>query len=578
MKRNLPILFCLVATLALASGGEAAPKTKNLFERRYVLVFANLTRDVDGEKVLSIARRAAVAGYNGLVLGARAGEYIDLVKHTPMQSYTSAFADLRKQTDGLHLALIPYAINPNEVGYAVPELIEAIPCRHTPFLVHDRIAEVVSDPPQLLANPGFEALQGNSPEAWGHDKPGVITFMDDRVKHSGNASVRIQDPGVGDPKNGHGRLWQAVNVRPFRALEFSIWLKTRDLSDTDKLQFYFEGVDGGQPLIYANREAGFGSLVKATQDWTKYTVHFNSASNTKLELFFGIWSRQASGTLWFDDADLHEVGLYHTVRRESLPLTVVSADGAQTYEEGRDFAVHDGRLTIPEGSRIADGAHLELSWYQRAEMIGPPFANASHPRYFEVERAIAEKLDTLFVHPPGFMMTYDEWRVANWDPAGGNVTAGEYVAKTVRQSTELLKQINPHYELYVWSDMFDPNENAVEKYFMANGPLTGSWKGLSKDTVIMTWTGGAKALRFFSDLGMKQMIGGYYSSLGNVKEWLDAIDEVEAKGAEGIDGFMYTTWDDNFTDIEKVAELIKAHGRWHDGAARGDKRKRSERQ
>jgi hypothetical protein len=148
----------------------------------------------------------------------------------------------------------------------------------------------------------------------------------------------------------------------------------------------------------------------------------------------------------------------------------------------------------------------------------------------------------------------------------------------VRQSTELLKQINPHYELYVWSDMFDPNENAVEKYFMANGPLTGSWKGLSKDTVIMTWTGGAKALRFFSDLGMKQMIGGYYSSLGNVKEWLDAIDEVEAKGAEGIDGFMYTTWDDNFTDIEKVAELIKAHGRWHDGAARGDKRKRSERQ
>jgi hypothetical protein len=77
---------------------------------------------------------------------------------------------------------------------------------------------------------------------------------------------------------------------------------------------------------------------------------------------------------------------------------------------------------------------------------------------------------------------------------------------------------------------------------------------------------------------MKQMIGGYYSSLDNVKEWLDAIDEAEAQGAGGIDGFMYTTWDDNFADIENVAEIIKARGRWHDGAAPGDKRNDRERQ
>jgi hypothetical protein len=348
MKRNLPILFCMAATLAIALAGEAAPKTKNLFQRRYVLVFANLTRDADREKVLSIARRAAAVGYNGIVLGPQAGEYIDLLNHMPEESYTAAFAEVRKQTDMLHLSLIPYAINPNEVGYAAPELIEAIPCRDTPFLVHDGIAEIVSSPRQLLANPGFESHAGNSPAAWGHDKPGVITFMDDQVKHGGSVSLRIQDPGVGDPKNGHGRLWQAVNVPPFHAFEFSIWLKTRDLSDTGKVQFYFEGVDGGQPLVYANREEGFGSPVKTTQDWTEYTVHFNSASNTKLELYFGIWSTRARGTLWFDDADLHEVGLYHTVRRESLPLTVVSWDGDQTYKEGRDYAAGDGRLTFPK--------------------------------------------------------------------------------------------------------------------------------------------------------------------------------------------------------------------------------------
>ena len=465
------------------------------------------------------------------MLGPRAGEYIDLIKHGPTESYAAVLADLRKQIDALHLVLIPYAMNANEVGYALPELVEAIPCRETPFAVHDGLAEI-ADASQLLKNAGFEAHDGNSPEAWSFDKPGAITFVDNQIAHAGKSSLRIESPGIADPKNGHGRLWQSVKVTPFRAFEFSGWLKTKDLTDTKALQFYFEGVDGGQPLVYANREAGFGSRVKSTQDWTKYTVRFNSASNTKLELFFGIWSPHATGTLWFDDADLHEVALYHTVRRESLPLTVVSADGARTFEEGRDYAVGEGKLTIPKGSRIADGAHLKVSWYQRAEMIGPPFANANHPEYFKAERIIAEKLDALFVHPPGFMMTFDEWRVANWDPAGGKMTAGEYMANTVRQSTELLRQINPRYDIFVWSDMFDPNENALGKYFMVNGPITGSWKGLSKDTTIVTWTGGVKALRFFSDLGNKQMIGGYYSSMDNVKDWsLRDLDQAEVKAS-----------------------------------------------
>jgi hypothetical protein len=75
------------------------------------------------------------------------------------------------------------------------------------------------------------------------------------------------------------------------------------------------------------------------------------------------------------------------------------------------------------------------------------------------------------------MMTYDELRIAGWDPAGGQVTAGPYMAATVRRSIDLLKAINRRYELYVWSDMFDPNENALPKYFMCNGPVTGALEG-----------------------------------------------------------------------------------------------------
>jgi hypothetical protein len=566
MQRITPTVVLLLVVTGLAGAAEqGAPR--NVFQRRYVLVFANVGQEADRAKLLGIMKRAAAVGYNGIVLGANAGEYIDLLRRGPSASYAAGFAAVRQAAEALHLALIPYAMNANEVGYAAPELAEAIPCRDTPFQVHGANAEAVAAPVQLLANPGFEVAQDNSPDGWGHDKPDVITFMDAQVRHGGTASVRIQDPGLGNPQYGHGRLMQEVAVTPFRAYELSIWAKTQDLTHTANCQFYIAGNDGQQPEVYANRNDGLGAPIAATQDWTQYTIRFNSATNSRLTVYFGIWSNQATGKLWFDDADLHEIGLVHTVRRASLPVKVTSAAGTRVFAEGRDYVVGEGRLTLPAGSRIADGARLKVSWYQRAEMIGPPFANASHPRYFEVEEGIARQLDQLFGHPPGFAMTYDEWRVANWDPAAGNITAGEYMAQTVRQSIAFLRRLNPRSELYVWSDMWDPNENASAKYYMCNGPLTGSWQGLTKDTVLLTWDGGAQALRFFSDLGMRQVIGGYYESLGNVKQWLDQVDAVEAQGATGIEGFMYTTWSDNYGDLEQVAEMIRARGRWGQGPA-----------
>lgn len=560
----LALTLCVTGTVTGAAEQETV---RNVFTRRYVMVRMNVGQEADRAKVLGIMRRAAAAGYNGILLGSRAAEYLGLWRDSPSESYARAFAVVRKEADALHLALIPYAINPNEVGYAAPELSEAIPCRDTPFLVRGGTAEVAAEPAQLLTNPGFEEFKENSPDGWSHDKPGVVTLKDTQVKHGGNASARIQDPGPGNPPYGHGRIWQTLAVTPFRAYEFSVWAKTDNLTNTGNCQIAVYGSDGQQPQLYSNRDDGMGAPIRSTQDWTRYTIRFNSASNTRLTVYFGIWSNKATGKLWFDDAEMHEIGLVHTVRRDSLPVKVTSADGAQTYKEGKDYAVGEGKLTIPAGSRIADGARLKVSWYQRAEMIGPPFASAAQPRYFEVEEGIARKLDELFGHPHGFAMTYDEWRVANWDPAAGNITAGEYMANTVRKTIDFLKRINPRYELYVWSDMWDPNTNALEKYFMCNGSLTGSWKGLSKDTILLTWDGGEKSLRFFSDLGMRQIVSGYYESLDNVKQWLDQVDAVEAQGATGIDGFMYTTWDDNFGDLEKAAEMIRARGRWGQGPA-----------
>jgi len=135
-------------------------------------------------------------------------------------------------------------------------------------------------------------------------------------------------------------------------------------------------------------------------------------------------------------------------------------------------------------------------------------------------------------------------------PGGGEHHGRGVYGEDRPQSIGFLRRINPRSELYVWSDMWIRTKRQREVRHV-QWPAYRLLEGLTKDTVLLTWDGGEKALRFFSDLGMRQVIGGYYESMDNVKHWLDQVDAVEAQGATGIDGFMYTTWSDNFGDLRK---------------------------
>ena len=294
-------------------------------------------------------------------------------------------------------------------------------------------------------------------------------------------------------------------------------------------------------------------------------------NHKKITVWLGAWSKKGRGEVWFDDVTLEEIGLKKMVRRPSLPVTVTSWDGKKTYREGSDYRVGEQKLIIPPNSGISDGQVLKVNWYQSANVVyDPPEASACNDKFFNINMNDAKRINNL-LSPPGFMMNYDEWRVANWDPACEKISAGEYVAQTISRSEKVLKSINPNYELYIWNDMVDPYHNALPSYWMVNGSLVGSWNGLSPSTIIMNWglrKDEKKSLKFFADQGHCQIIAGYYESLGNVKAWLDAIDEVEAKGVHGIIGFMYTTWGKGkYEDLEEVANLIKKRGRWGFGPA-----------
>jgi hypothetical protein len=259
-------------------------------------------------------------------------------------------------------------------------------------------------------------------------------------------------------------------------------------------------------------------------------------------------------------------------------LTVKSADGRTTYKEGRDFEpVIDSKLgnvpwageyefdhpgatiRLTADSPIRDGDRLRVSWYHPVITLGSQvMCCLSEPKIEQILRDQARRVNDLF-RPRTFFMSHDEIRVANWCQAcrDRNLSPGGLLAENVRQCTRILKSVNPRARIVVWSDMFDPYHNAVDKYYLVNGSLKGSWQGLSRDVIIANWNSGkAKgSLAFFASRGHRQIIAGYYDGddLTNFQQWDSA-----ARDMRGIIGFMYTTWQAKYGLLERYGEALRA--------------------
>jgi len=111
------------------------------------------------------------------------------------------------------------------------------------------------------------------------------------------------------------------------------------------------------------------------------------------------------------------------------------------------------------------------------------------------------------LHPAAFLMSHDEIRVANWCAAcqAKGMTAGGLLAWNVHQAAQIIRDIRPDAEIWVWNDMFDPMHNAVDNYYAVNGTLKDSWKGLDKNIGIVNWHGGleGKNCPFFANMGLR---------------------------------------------------------------------------
>ncbi|MBI2946923.1 MAG: hypothetical protein HYY23_04705, partial [Verrucomicrobia bacterium] len=114
----------------------------------------------------------------------------------------------------------------------------------------------------------------------------------------------------------------------------------------------------------------------------------------------------------------------------------------------------------------------------------------------------------------------------------------------------------PDAQIYLWSDMLDPNHNARPEYYLVNGDYSGSWNYVPKDLVIAVWGGAprARSLKFFADQGFQTLVACYYDAddLKEVKGWLDL-----ARETRNVRGFMYTPWTKKYQLLPAFGELLK---------------------
>jgi hypothetical protein len=493
--------------------------------------------DDNVNRLETVFRRAAKTGYSHVLLGdSKFGRLWEMQPH-----YFQNIERVKKLAAELRLEIVPSLLPigySNDLLWNEPNLIEGLPVKSARFVVKGGVA--VPDSRLSFKGGSFERASD-----WDWKDDNMIVA---------NGAVQVSDAG-----GQNARIVQKLRLFPFHVYHLEVEVKTESFQGAPEVKI----LAGDQSLNFADLK------VKPTQDWTPHHVVFNSLTHTQVNLYLGAWGA-GKGSLAFRNAKLSEPGLVNIIRRPGTPFTVKTLDG-RILTEGKDYAPAidplmgtrpwNGEYDVwhePLSLRapLADGTVLLISWYHAVTVgDGQAMICLSEPKTAELlqkqARAMHEAWDA---HE--YMMSFDEIRVMNWCEAcrKRHLTPGQMLAQTARDCERTMHELNPSGHVCVWSDMFDPNHNAHANYYLVNGDLAGSWDGLLPQTVVLQWNYDkrAQSLAWFSRRGHHQIIAGYYDhNPAEVRNWLQAADQ-----APGVDGVMYTTWVNNYADLEIFAGFI----------------------
>lgn len=527
--------------MSVAVWAEEPARTPPTLQNRWLFIWRDMSDAKEVDRVIARLPSAQAAGYNAVVL-------------SPNLSRAKA-KELREaaKRHGLDLVAIVMG-NSRDRNY-----MEGLPVKDALFVARDGVAIHQPDHPTRVANGDFEEFTGNHFARWGfQDDEGVTTFVDTETKHGGKAALRMEN--IGKNEYRHCRIMQSIKLQPFRQYHISVWVKT-------------DGMTPADPEIKLLKTSGEGSIsfqtfrTERTQDWKRVDLVFNSMNNSEGNLYLGSWYGK-EGKVWWDDLTIEEIGLVNVLRRPGCPVSVRAESGA-VYEEGKDYqrivdpslhpwiAFHEAPvIKLTSNTRIRNDERLRVSYYHPIIVYEDRLTSCvSEPKIFEEWRDEVKQADAL-LHPAAFLMSHDEMRVMNHCALcqSQHKTPGELLADNVRRAAQIIRDVRPDAGIWVWNDMFDPMHNAVDNFYAVNGTLAGSWKGLDKDVGIVNWHGGlqGKNCRFFAELGLRQILSGYYDSDENgdtIAAW-----QANTRDVPGIVGAMYTTWEDRYDAMETWAK------------------------
>jgi hypothetical protein len=551
--------------LATAAGARAYARVvmdgmnhKKIYPNRWVYVSRSFNTDAHVEEVREIAQTASEHGLTAIVLPGM--DRISLGS----PEYLERLRKVKIIADQYHLEIIPSGFNTGYGGAILDHnknLAEGMLVKDALFVVRNGEARFVADSPAKLENGGFEQFQGDRINSFEkQDEPGRKTFVDTNVVHSSKVSLRVEN--FGGAKAGSARVAQEVRVTPNRCYRVSAWVKTEDAAP-DSLFSIKAFTPDGRDLSPFEPPAP-----APTSDWRQVTTAFNSWYADRIELNFGVFEG-VKGKVWVDDVAIEEVGLMNVLRRKGTPLTVRDEATGNVYEEGRDFAmVTDPNLDFKwthempsirllPASRIQNGARLRVSYYHGTTIYNDQVsACPSEAQTYEIWKQQFPLIES-YLSPKRYFLNVDEVRLFNRCEAcrSRQMEASAILGQMTQWLYNQVRAVNPKAEVFVWSDMFDPNHNSVRQYFFVDGSLENTWQYLPKDMELVLWYFDKRreSLDFFSSRGFRTLAGAYYDGddLKDPEGWLEAMDTTP-----NSIGIMYTTWSSKYKLLPAFGDLV----------------------
>ena len=503
--------YCL-GFLLLA--GVLCPADKVL-PLRWVYISRPLRSDQELEDIGRLARTASENGLNGVVFAAG----LDSIDLQP-PDYPARLQKVKEIFDRYHLEMIPSIFSAGYGGSILAHdknLAEGLPVKNALYVAKKGEARIQ---PEIPVDNGGPAVEG----VWTRE-------VDVRPYRCYRVTFRAKTEGL-------------TATRSFSTGPFRLDVRTEDLRNLTP----------------------WNAHVPPTTDWREVSWGFNSLWYDRVKISIGT-PHAGPGKAWVDRVRVEEVGLLNVLRRPGTPITVRSDSGETVYEEGRDYGRiedsglnfrfdHEGpAIRILPGSRIKNGERLRVSYYHGFSVNdGQTTICMGEPKTYEIWRDIARRMHAA-VAPPRYVLSMDEIREGGTCEACRGRGMARLLGECLTKQFQMLREVNPKVDVWVWSDMLDPHHNAHGNYYLVDGDYNGSWRYIPKEMGIVTWyyQRRAQSLPFFSNLGFRTLGGAYYDAdtLENPRGWLEELSRTP--NAQGI---MYTTWLNKYELLADFGKLV----------------------